>query len=129
LRTYECWRGLPGSTADLAVDFLERESARRADAVLAPSRHMASWAAAHWRLDPQPAVVPYCYDESLAAPREIVEHAGPFRHLVFFGRLETRKGLHLFCRALAANASLRSHVQHVTFLGKQSTVHGLPSDA
>ena len=99
---------LPSSAADVAVDFLERESARLADRVLAPSAHMAKWAETHWRLSASIDVVPSCYDAALARPRQIVEHTGPFRHLVFFGRLETRKGLHLFCRALAADRTLTS---------------------
>ena len=69
--------------------------------------HMAHWARVHWHLTQSIDVVPYCYDETLARPREVVEHAGPFRHLVFFGRLETRKGLQLFCRALVTLAASR----------------------
>lgn len=125
---YEGMHRLPGGPWDLAVDFLEKESARLADRVVAPSRHMAEWAASHWRLDAPAAVIPYCYDASHGVPPSLVEHAGPFRHLVFFGRLETRKGLHLFCRALASSTDLCAHVDEVTFLGKPSSVEGLPSD-
>ncbi len=125
---YEGMHRLPSSPADVAVDFLERESSRLADRVVAPSRHMAEWASRRWRLDGA-AVIPYCYDESLAKPRTPIEHAGPFTHLVFFGRLETRKGVQVFCRALAANPGLQRQVSTVTFLGKPSSVDGLSSEA
>jgi glycosyltransferase involved in cell wall biosynthesis/predicted O-methyltransferase YrrM len=126
---YEGMHRLPSGLQDVAVDFLEKESARRADRAIAPSRHMAEWAASRWQVSPPPSVLPYCYDETLARPGALVEHAGPFRHLVFFGRLETRKGLHLFCRALVETPSLRRQVNQVTFLGKSSSVDGLPSEA
>ena len=125
---YEGMNRLPGGPKDLAVDFLEKESARLADRVVAPSRHMAAWAASRWRLAADATVIPYCYDPALAQPPSIVSHAGPFRHLVFFGRLETRKGLHLFCRALVNGPELQQHAERVTFLGKPSTVEGRPSE-
>jgi hypothetical protein len=42
---------------DLVVDFLERESARLADRVVAPSHSMADWAVERWGLR-RPAVIP-----------------------------------------------------------------------
>ncbi len=124
---YEGMHRLPGGPQDLTIDALEKESARLADRVIAPSRHMAEWASSRWGLEATSAVIPYCFDPSLAQPAEPVTHAGPFRHLVFFGRLETRKGLHLFCRALVNDSGLRQYVDRVTFLGKPSTVEGRPS--
>lgn len=111
---------------DLVVDFLERESARLADRVVAPSHSMADWAVERWGL-PRPAVIPYCYDLRAARPRETVEHRGPFRHLVFFGRLETRKGAHLFVRAIESSAALRRSLERVTFLGRHARIEGVPS--
>lgn len=125
---YEGMKRLPASPADSAVDYLEKASARLADAVICPSRHMSEWAASRWRLAAPGDVIPYCFDATLAGMPAVVEHPGPFRHLVFFGRLETRKGLHLFCEALATPA-LRGQIDRVTFLGKPSSVEGQPSDA
>ena len=124
---YEGMKRQPSSRQDLYVDFLERESARLADYVIAPSRHMADWATSRWPLAGAPAVVPYCYDERIESEAARVRHEGPFTQLVFFGRLETRKGLHVFCRALADTAA-RGPVRTVTFLGKPSTVEGRPSE-
>ena len=125
---YQGMRRLPYAREDMHVDFFERESARLADSVVAPSHHMAAWAVEHWRLQPD-AVVPYCYDESIEGRATTVEHRGPFTQLVFFGRLETRKGLHLLCRALADHHEARGAIRTVTFLGKASTVEGRPSEA
>ena len=126
---YEGMKRLPCGAADTAVDVLEKDSARLADRVIFPSRHMAEWAASRWHVGQGGAVIPYCFDAALAETPAVVEHSGPFRHLVFFGRLETRKGLHLFCRALIDTPALRDHVDRVTFLGKPSSVEGHPSDA
>lgn len=124
---YEGMKRVDVTMGDMYVDFLERESARLADFVLAPSRHMARWAAAHWTTVAPATVVPYCYDNSIEPEARRIDHAGPFEHLVFFGRLETRKGVHLFCRALASSPAARRGVRKVTFLGKASTVEGRPS--
>ncbi len=124
---YEGMKRAQVTMSDMYVDFLERESARLADFVLAPSRHMARWAAAHWPAVSPASVVPYCYDNSVEPTATRIEHTGPFEHLVFFGRLETRKGVHLFCRALASSPAARRGVRKVTFLGKSSTVEGRPS--
>lgn len=126
---YEGMQRLPTSSADAAVDALEKASARLADQVIFPSRHMAAWAASRWHFEGPGAVLPYCFDAARAHAPSVVEHTGPFRHLVFFGRLETRKGLHLFCRALADTPELRDHVDQVTFLGKPSSVEGQASKA
>lgn len=125
---YEGMQRLPAAT-DSAVDALEKTSARLADRVIVPSRHMADWAASRWRLGSEGAVIPYCFDAAQTQAPAVVTHTGPFRHLVFFGRLETRKGLHLFCRALTDTPELRDHVDQVTFLGKASSVEGQASEA
>src|SRR6185436_16269994 len=68
--TCEGMRRLP-TKPDVLVDFLERESTRLADRVIAPSRSMANWIMARWGATP-PAVIPYCYDESVARPSGVV---------------------------------------------------------
>jgi glycosyltransferase involved in cell wall biosynthesis/predicted O-methyltransferase YrrM len=125
---YQGMQRVQVSADDVAVDFLERESARLADFLIAPSRHMAAWAAEEWRLPAPATVIPYCYETGHASAGRVT-HAGPFEHLVFFGRLETRKGLQFLCRALAGSDAARGPVKKVTFLGKRSTVEGHPSEA
>ena len=88
-------------TADadaLEVDFMERETAARADVLWSPSRYMASWMRREgWRL-PRRVLFRHCpLPDAPSAGRRAV---GPRPELVFFGRLESRKGLELFCDAL-----------------------------
>jgi GT2 family glycosyltransferase/glycosyltransferase involved in cell wall biosynthesis len=115
---------------DLEIDFMERETVRLADAVVSPSRYLFGWMLEEgWVLSPgacvQQNITPASARAGQAAPP-----AGPqpVRELVFFGRLEVRKGLVLFCDALdrlqidSALGGLQ-----VTFLGKPGEVSGLPS--
>ena len=125
---YQGMQRSSAARADVHVDFLERESARLADFVNAPSQHMSDWAREHWRMDEFATVVPYCFDASTEGTPGLRTHAGPFEHLVFFGRLETRKGVHVLCRAIAEHAAARGPVRKITFLGKRSTVEGRPSE-
>ena len=125
---YEGMCRLPTNREDTVVDFLERESSRLADRLIAPSAYMAQWARTQWRLDRDIDAIFNCYDESVGGPRRVVAHEGPFDHLIFFGRLETRKGLHLFVSALAESDTLRNQVRKVTFLGRHSRVNDRPSE-
>jgi glycosyltransferase involved in cell wall biosynthesis/GT2 family glycosyltransferase len=115
-------------TADadaLEVDFMERETVARADVLWSPSRYMASWMQREgWRLRRR-VLFRHCLllDAQPAGRRS----AGPRPELVFFGRLESRKGLELFCDALDRLAASGESPASVTFLGKPSSVGGVPS--
>lgn len=110
----------------LEMNFLERESAQLADLVVAPSHYMLTWARAQgWQLSPQTTrVLHNPMHRHWAFPTVRPRVFRPTRHggihLVFFGRLEERKGLVLFCEALAEWQLLPSNFYHlrVTFLGK-----------
>ena len=102
---------------DLVLDFMERESVVWADAVVSPSRYLLAWAA-RWgfRFPRDLYVQPYVSPTPGALP---AGESRPISELVFFGRLESRKGLELFCDALeilAGRAVLPG--PSVTFLGK-----------
>ena len=65
-----------------------------------------------------------------ARPAEPQTAGGPrkINELVYFGTLETRKGIALFCDALdAIPAALAKKIQIVTFLGRESIVDGIPA--
>lgn len=117
--------GLEGP-GELAVDFLERRSVELADAVVSPSRHLLDWVCeSGWTLptradvrqnvQPSPAdPIPFASD----TPRLV-------RELVFFGRLETRKGVGLFCDALDRLATQGEFPNlQITFLGGSAPVDG-----
>jgi len=104
--------------ADLEVSHMERRSAELADLVISPSRYMLDWVMAQgWSL-PAHRVLPNLLPRGFAErpmPAAVIEE------LVFFGRLEERKGVALFCTALSL---LAQPPQRVTFLGKLGEVAG-----
>jgi glycosyltransferase involved in cell wall biosynthesis len=111
----------------LERDFMERRSVAYSDVLVAPSQFMICWAADQgWELPARSYVQPYIL------PDELIEEAGPepakIKELVFFGRLEIRKGLVLFCDALdliAKNGEVTP--VPVTFLGKPMKLDGMTS--
>jgi len=119
--------GLDGPE-ELAVDFLERRSAEQADVVVSPSRYLLDWLReSGWALPARAEVRQNVLPKPTAAkpPVAAPATAGAVKELVFFGRLEERKGVVLFCDALdrlvgqGAPADLR-----VTFLGGPAPVAG-----
>lgn len=72
----------------------ERAAIRLADAVCAPSRFIASFAAEHYGLDREPVVIPYAI-----GPLPRVREMGPGRTVLYAGRIEPRKGVEVLARA------------------------------
>jgi glycosyltransferase involved in cell wall biosynthesis len=113
-------------SSDLEMIGLERRSVEWADVVIGPSEYLLrEYQSYGWRLPEQTFVQPYAFQgagvEPSAALVDVCE-------LVFFGRLESRKGVWLFCDALDRLAErLRGHV--VTFMGRTTDVGGVPSVA
>ncbi|MBV8773134.1 MAG: glycosyltransferase [Deltaproteobacteria bacterium] len=117
----------PYSPEELEMDFMERQSVALADIVVSPSQYMLAWMQARgWVL---PAA---CYVQQNITPPELTssfnltrqERARGATNLVFFGRLEARKGIGLFCDALDLLSHATSPNFNVTFLGKNGRVAG-----
>jgi O-antigen biosynthesis protein len=117
----------PYSPDELEMDFMERQCVALADVVLSPSQYMLHWMQTRgWTL---PAM---CYvQQNIALPELQVfarasQRGGKQRalELVFFGKLEERKGIRLFCDALDLLTSRNLRGFSVTFLGKNATVSG-----
>jgi glycosyltransferase involved in cell wall biosynthesis len=82
---------------------------------------MLSYAASiGWQVRVDARVVPNCFPHTAA---EVAHREGPVQELVFFGRLEQRKGLKLF---LEVAKSLPPQVS-VAFLGKEVPIDGVNS--
>lgn len=110
----------------LEVDFMERQAVAKADVLWTPSAHMLAWMKREgWQLPDEIVHKPYILMDLEEAPGRM---AAPGSELVFFGRLETRKGLDLFCDALDRLVAAGVPVPRVTFLGKPSSVNGAPSE-
>ncbi|MHC4593054.1 MAG: glycosyltransferase, partial [Planctomycetota bacterium] len=116
---------------ELATSFLERRSVAMADAVVSPSQYLLNWMRKHgWELPPEAYVQSYILpfaarqpDREPAGADDAHLHA-EVRELVFFGRLEDRKGLVLFCDALDILAAAGATGFAVTFLGRPHIIAG-----
>ena len=116
---------LPGGYRSVALAFLERRSVELADLLVSPSRYLLEWMDERkWRL-------PSCEVLQNIVPAPHVEVGDALQRideLVFFGRLESRKGIELFCDAVEAlDREGRLGDRAVTFLGKFSRVDSVHS--
>jgi len=95
---------------------MERRAIELADAVIAPSRYILDkYAGYGWKLPREVHVRPNIMAPPPAAPR--ATGPVPIDEIVFFGRIETRKGVWNFCRVLDRLKHELSGIA-VTFLGK-----------
>jgi len=109
---------------ELQLDHMERQSVALADSLVSPSQYLLNWIAGRgWTLPER------CYVQQNIMPRSARSSIKAFtkpsniHELVFFGRLETRKGVQLFCDALDRLAIAKcGNVEQVTFLGRSAFV-------
>jgi glycosyltransferase involved in cell wall biosynthesis/GT2 family glycosyltransferase len=107
------------------LHWIEQEAIAGADVLISPSQHMVSWLEDNgFKLPARVEICPYTFEDSATGPP-----LGPpdLTHLMFFGRLETRKGLHLLGRALKEMSPV-TRPRRVSFLGKHARVDGQPSE-
>jgi O-antigen biosynthesis protein len=115
---------------ELEIDYMERVSISAADIVTSPSQYLLTWMQQNgWELPKRTYVAPYVLPQGVLtegpAPRP---QKKAIQEIVFFGRLEIRKGLKLFCDALdelCADGADRKF--EVTFLGKETQLYGRSS--
>lgn len=111
--------------ADIEMMGLERRSVELADVVIGPSRYLLKQYQSYgWQLPVRTYHQPYpllTHETLQKRPQRV-----PIDELVFFGRLEVRKGLWLFCEALDRLGDAISG-KVVTFLGRTTTATGLSS--
>ena len=112
--------------SDLEMIGLERRSVEWADFVIGPSEYLLKeYESYGWRL---PAGT-YCQPYPLfRAPAAFDGEARRIEELVFFGRLETRKGLWLFCETVERLGE-RLRGRTVTFMGRMTDMSGFASAA
>lgn len=114
----------------IAVDYLERSSVRLADILVSPSQYMLEWMSSHdWVLPRRSVVIQNLVDvNGLEAKSAQSAGSVPVREIVFFGRMETRKGISLFCDALdILDQTTDLSSVTVTFLGKFHRIGSLHS--
>jgi glycosyltransferase involved in cell wall biosynthesis/GT2 family glycosyltransferase len=114
---------------ELEIDFMERTSVSAADVVVSPSQYLLGWMQQNgWELPDQTYVTPYVLPQGVLSENPASNKPHDIREIVFFGRLEVRKGLKLFCDALddlCAGPGTRDF--EVTFLGKETQLYGRSS--
>ncbi len=108
-------------SGDLELDVMERECVAHADVLVSPTEYLLDWVtgwgfALPTTVHVQPNVLGL--EEGAGATAD-----GPVTEVVFFGRLETRKGLELFCDTVD-RLDRRGGLDGVTvtFLGKLGRV-------
>ncbi|WP_353229040.1 glycosyltransferase [Novosphingobium sp.] len=125
------WNRLYGSNLiervdDLVKNHAERQSVELADVVIGGSLHLLRWMASQGYAIPQarafvqPNVVTFDALQPLIQRRALPHgQRTPIDEFVFFGRLEARKGLFVFCQAI--RRLIRKGVKlpaKITFMGK-----------
>jgi len=110
------------STArDFIVQELEKESYLLADVNVSPSQHMIDWTRSHWG-KAKTLHIPYVIGHDDEKYRQAATSSpGHLEEIVFFGRLETRKGIDIFLQALNQADALLCRGLTLTFLGRSST--------
>ena len=105
---------------------MERRSIELADAVRAPSAYiLKKYRSYGWTLPKNSIVIPNFV--AARRPLEQPQRRTAVAEIVFFGRLETRKGLWMFCRALD-RLKYNLSGRRVTFLGKPIFENGVSTD-
>lgn len=112
----------PQIPVDLHLEFVERYSAERSDVVIAPSNYILEWVKKEgWKFRVAPVVLGLPY---YAAGEVELQHEGPAKkRVIFFGRLETRKGAALFTKALlelwSDHPDLSQAIEEIVLLGHE----------
>jgi len=124
---FELNRYLPDSVMLAASNFAERLNIRCTDLLWSPSKYLLDWSKAHGFV-----FADATYVQQYVIPTKTLFEAGPelpvppplFKtvrptEIVFFARLEERKGLRLFCNVITRlNDFLTERNISITFLGK-----------
>ena len=118
-------RQLVHTEAELGWVFLERRSVELADTFISVSAHLIEWMReAGYALPARSFVWPNAFPPPDPAPAVAAARAArdraPLEEVVFFGRLEPRKGLLLFVDAVDRLARRGRAPARVTFLGGRS---------
>jgi O-antigen biosynthesis protein len=123
----EANRAFPANPEQLALLHMEKQTIELSDALVSPSMYLRDWMVeAGWRLPDETSVIPLFIDalDLLGATPHLSNRMSRRNsrpaHLVFFGRLEERKGISIFLSALASE-ELKSFTFKLTFLGRPAS--------
>ena len=123
----------PTGIDDLQADFMERTAVKNADVLISPSQYMIQWMRDQgWQMPPEKVIVRQNILADFSRQNPSQPNRTPLREFVFFGRLETRKGVTIFCAAIDALCADKTLISpesklQITFLGKATSIDGVPS--
>ncbi|KAI9028712.1 hypothetical protein DFJ74DRAFT_750916 [Hyaloraphidium curvatum] len=129
------WSSMARNHTDLyslGVDFAEKYSMEHADAVISPTAYMLRYAKERGWNSRNPSVIPNIVDVSNHSVPELPSlqpgEVRKSRHLIFFSRIEERKGLGVFAEALHLLAARGGDAidLKVDFVGKFGTINEHP---
>ena len=119
-------RQRPTDLFTLRIDDHERLTMHLADDVKSPSAYMlAHLRQRGWRLPPAASVIPNIVPQAATSAEK--RQLKPVWQLAFFGRLEERKGLKLFCDAMEMIDISTLPRLEIIFIGGEAQVDMIPS--
>jgi glycosyltransferase involved in cell wall biosynthesis len=130
------WHGLNNEQCDydehdIRVFYLERKSVELADLLVSPTGYLLNWMARHGFVFPDETFVQPCLLSEFFGKPPTTRKCKIINELVFFGRLEKRKGLKLFIQSLIIIHKEQLYKTTspitVTFLGKITEIEGVSS--
>lgn len=116
---------LPSDQERLELYYMEKKTIEMADELISPSQFLFDWMLnRNWTLPENQKVILNLppskrFNKTASAPAKSTDKNGSKVELVFFGRLEFRKGFDIFLRALKLlNKEDKELISQVTFLGR-----------
>ena len=112
---------LPDSPESVLMAELESATAELADAVVSPSRYLLGWMRGRgWALPDRSLAVPLLTEGALFGGAAQPLAASPVSRIAYFGRVEDRKGIQPFLRAVAGLGHARLARLELHLLGSAS---------
>lgn len=113
---------------------MERAAVENSDLIWAPSQYMINWLVDRgWNISSRAVVrklfiPPIVLSEDhppetvAASPKRWLNRKKRVDTLIFFGRLERRKGVSVFTRAVSQSARIQNSVKRIVFVGKPANI-------
>lgn len=126
---------LPEDQNHLELYYMEKTVVEMADEVVSPSQYLLDWMQSKgWQLPENSKVILNCAPFNGFKPKTLPssskkDDVSDGIELVFFGRLETRKGLDIFLRAInKLEQTDLNKICGITFVGKDANLSGINSN-
>jgi len=111
----------------LVIELMERYSVGKALMVNSPSRALAMLVKQEFRLDRQVDIIPNPIDATVFCPTSVPKPNKPVKQVLFIGRLDDRKGIHVLAQAVPKVVKQFSAVRFVLLGNDGKGVEGVPS--